>query len=500
MEKVKKYKLLFFIVTLIAAVGVTTYLNLVPVSLLNASSSHSSSASLASAEEKAVKPPLQSFGPDSFVNVVEIIKPAVVNISTTQVIKGRKGLGPFPFGQQNPFKDFFGEDFWEKYFGQMPKREFKTHSLGSGFLIDKEGYILTNNHVIADAQDIKVKLDNGKEFDGEVIGTDSKTDIALIKIKATEELPVVKLGDSEAIKVGEWVIAIGNPFGLTQTVTVGVVSAKGRVIGMGAYDDFIQTDASINPGNSGGPLINIHGEVIGINTAIISSGQGIGFAIPINMAKTILEDLKVRGKVRRGLLGVYVQKLTPELAKSFNLPENEGALVSSVNEGGPADKAGIKQGDVIIEFNGERIKSFEELPRLVASVPPGSKAQVTVVRNGKKMNLEVTLSEMEAEIQTASVEEVKQKLGMTVQNITPEIARYFSLKDQRGIIVADVEAGSPAQEAGFRQGDIIVEINREKVTSVDEFNKKVSKSKKDEPVLFLIKRGEASLFIAVKVG
>ena len=289
----------------------------------------------------------------SFSQLVNHVKPTIVNISTTTVVTGPDMQDRF-MGPVNPFKDFFGEDFFDKFFGNSPRRERKQKSLGSGFVIDREGYILTNNHVVEKASSIKVKLSDEKEYDAKIIGRDPKTDIALIKIDINHELPSATFGDSDKLEVGDWVVAIGNPFGLEHTVTAGIVSAKGRVIGAGPYDDFIQTDASINPGNSGGPLLNLKGEVIGINTAIASNGQGIGFAIPINVVQGLLPQLKSKGKIARGWLGVVIQKITPEIAKSFKLKEAEGALVSDVAEDGPAEKAGIKRGDVIISYDGKK--------------------------------------------------------------------------------------------------------------------------------------------------
>ncbi|MEN6615653.1 MAG: trypsin-like peptidase domain-containing protein, partial [Syntrophorhabdus sp.] len=279
-----------------------------------------------------------SNGLPSFAGLVNQAKPSIVNISTTAVIKGPGAQGGPFVGPNNPFKDFFGDDFFDKFFGNGPRREYKQRSLGSGFIIDKEGYILTNNHVVEKASVIKVKLSDEKEYDAKIIGRDPKTDIALIKIDVKQALPVAMMGDSEGLQVGDWVVAIGNPFGLEHTVTAGIVSAKGRIIGAGPYDEFIQTDASINPGNSGGPLLNLRGEVVGINTAIVSGGQGIGFAIPINVARDMMAQLKSKGKVARGWLGVVIQRMTPEIAKTFGMPESEGALVADVMEGSPAEK------------------------------------------------------------------------------------------------------------------------------------------------------------------
>jgi serine protease Do len=310
-------------------------------------------------------------GPGSrlFVEIAKRDTPAVVNISTTQFIKQRRPSSRRR--QPPPFDDFFGrDDFWERFFGEVPERDLKQQNLGSGFIVDKEGYILTNNHVVGKADDIKVTLADGRSYQAELKGTDPKTDIALIKIDAENDLPVAALGDSDALEVGEWVMAIGNPFGLKHTVTVGVVSAKGRTIGAGPYDDFIQTDASINPGNSGGPLINMKGEVVGINTAII--GQGIGFAIPVNMARNIMDQLKEKGSVTRGWLGVQIQAVTPELAESLALAEARGALIAGVFKGDPADAAGIEVGDVVVEFDGAPVESDRDLVARVGNASVGS--------------------------------------------------------------------------------------------------------------------------------
>ena len=299
--------------------------------------------------------PTSTLPANLFVDLAKKVKPGVVNISTTKVVKGggRVFRHFSPFREKDPFRIFSGKIFLTVSSGTIPQKDQVQRSLGSGFIVDKEGYIITNNHVIEGASEIRVRLSTEKEFEAEVVGRDPKTDLALIKIKSWSDLPVLELGDSDKLEIGEWVMAIGNPFGLSQTVTVGIVSAKGRVIGSGPYDDFIQTDASINPGNSGGPLFNLQGEVVGINTAIVATGQGIGFAIPINTAKEVVAQLTKKGKVTRGGIGVYVQKMTPDLAKSFGLEENKGALVADVIAGGAAEAGGIKRGDIILRFDGK---------------------------------------------------------------------------------------------------------------------------------------------------
>lgn len=430
--------------------------------------------------------------------LVKEVKPSIVNISTTTVIKEPDMRERF-FGSQNPFEDFFGNDFFERFFGDMPRREFKQRSLGSGFIIDREGYILTNNHVIEKASSIKVKLSDGKEYDAKVIGKDAKTDIALVKINAKHDLPTIALGDSDKIEVGDWVIAIGNPFGLEHTVTAGIISAKGRVIGAGPYDDFLQTDASINPGNSGGPLLDLKGEVVGINTAIISGGQGIGFAIPVNVARELLPQLKSKGKVVRGWLGVYVQKVTPEIANTFGLKESEGALVSDVMENSPAEKADIRRGDIIVSFNGKKIKDMDTLPRMVGSMEVGKKVKIGIIRDGKPLEKEVVIGELKEEtVQASRKSEVEKDFGLVVQDITPEIARHLNLKDRKGVIVTDVQPGSPAQEADIRSGDIIKEIGRKPVRNLTEFKEAMKKANLKEGIVMLVKRENVTFYTVLR--
>jgi serine protease Do len=381
--------------------------------------------------------------------------------------------------------------------------------MGSGFVIDKEGHILTNYHVIEGADEIVVVLDdNGteKEYSATLVGSDPKTDIALIKINResgdNKDFPFLKLGSSENLEVGEWVVAIGNPFGLSHTVTVGVVSALGRSIGAGPYDEFIQTDASINPGNSGGPLINIEGEVIGINTAIISGNTGgnvgIGFAIPINIAKGILKDLKERGTVTRGWLGVMVQKITPELAKSFGLSQSEGALVGDVIPDGPAAKGGIKRGDVIVRFDGQQVKDMEDLPKIVAATIPNSVVDVEVIREGSQLTLRISIELLE-DLQDTVVAKAD-LLGLQVQDITEELAKNLKLEGSEGVLVSDVTAGNAASEAGIRRGDVISEMNRSTVKDMRDYQNLLASVEKGSSVLFLIKRGGSTIYIAVKVG
>ncbi len=406
--------------------------------------------------------------------------------------------GPSPFGPDDPFKDFF-----DRFFGDMPK-EFKSRSLGSGFIFDRDGFIITNNHVVEGADKIKVKLVDGREFKATIKGRDPMTDMALIKIESpTHDLPILPLGDSDAIQVGDWVLASGNPFGLSNTVTQGIISAKGRVIGAGPYDDFLQTDASINPGNSGGPLVNLKGEVIGINSAIVASGQGIGFAIPSNMAKSIIPQLKEKGSVVRGMLGVQIQMVTPELAKSFGLKEPAGALVAEVNPGTPAAKTGLQRGDIITEFNGTPIKEMHELPKMVAHTPPGQTVNLKVLRQGKEKSFTATIVELKPEQMSRSTEmegeSEKSSLGMTVQELTPPIAQHFQLRETSGIIVVQVDQGSPAFDSGIRPGDIIDEINGVAIQNLKDYHANIAQLKAGSAVRFLVKRRGKTLYVVVEV-
>ena len=437
--------------------------------------------------------------PANFSDLAEKVRPGVVNIQVVKKVNnvgfGFRGFSGNPFGDQNPFGDFFGP------FSQgNPHREYKQQGVGSGFIMNKEGYILTNNHVVEDADQIKVKLANGKEYDGKVIGRDPKTDLALVKINGASDLHPLTLGNSDNMKVGNWVVAVGSPFGLEQTVTAGIVSAKGRVIGSGPYDNFIQTDASINPGNSGGPLINMNGEVVGVNTAIIAEGKGIGFAIPINMAKDIAPQLQEKGHVTRGWLGVSIQDMTPEIAKSMGLKEKKGALVAQVLTGSPAEKAGIEQGDVIAEFDGKEVSDSKDLPRIVASTPVGKTVTVKVLRDGKVTDRQVKLGEMEEKgVKVSGSPASHKSLGITVQNLTPEIAKHLGLKKETGVVVTGVEQGSPAEEAGIQTGDVIQQVNRKPVKNVEDFVQKVETAKSQDSVLLLLQRGQNNLFAAVTV-
>ncbi|MDP6180169.1 MAG: DegQ family serine endoprotease, partial [Desulfatiglandales bacterium] len=368
-------------------------------------------------------------------------------------------------------------------------------------IIKKNGFILTNNHVVEKTDEIKVTLADKKEFIAKIIGRDPKTDLALIKIESDRALIPLPLGDSDKLEVGDWVVAIGNPFGLGHTVTAGIVSAKYRKIGAGSYDNFIQTDASINPGNSGGPLLNTAGEVIGINSAIYSQSGGsvgIGFAIPINMAKDLLPQLK-KGKVVRGWLGVMIQKVTPDLKEKLDLKDEKGALVADITAGGPAERAGIKRGDVIISFDGRAIKEMNELPFVVASTSVGKVVTVWVIRKGRTKNLQVKLGELKEEKEPQVPNQAKPKLGMTVEKITPELVRKFGLSNTIGLVIVNIETDTPAAEAGMKQGDIILELDQDPVKNLEQFNKKLLGYKDGDTILFLVKRRGATIYLTLKI-
>ena len=424
--------------------------------------------------------------------LVGAVKPTVVNISITKTVKTQGGANPF---HDDPlFRRFFGDQF------RMPK-ERKSANLGSGVIVDPAGYILTANHVIQGADEIKVTLSDKREFKGKIIGSDAMTDIGIIKIDA-DSLPAIKWGDSDTLRVGETVLAIGSPYGLSQTVTMGIVSAVGRAnVGIADYEDFIQTDAAINPGNSGGALVNVKGELVGINTAIFSTSggyQGIGFAVPTNMAKTVMDSLRTKGKVTRGWLGVTIQSLTPDLAKQFNLKEEKGVLVGDVVEGGPAEKAGLQRGDVIIEFEGKKIEEPTQLRNMVANTPPNKEISLKIIRENTTEIKKATISELPSDMQKSSKAEYNKLLnGVSVQELTPEMYGKFKLpKKLKGVIVSDVEEDSPAAMM-LLQGDVVQEINRQKITNVAEYEKVVSRIKPGSDILLLIFRGGSSIFITL---
>ena len=441
--------------------------------------------------------PVQAVPAPDFATLAEQLRPAVVNISTAKSVKPRS---PAYRGPQGPGQDMF-EEFFERFFRDMPQSSRKERSLGTGFIISEDGYILTNDHVVDGADEIKVKLSDGRIFSGTVRGLDPKLDLALIKIDAGKQLPVARLGDSDTLRIGEWVMAIGNPFGLEQTVTVGIVSAKGRVIGAGPYDDFIQTDASINPGNSGGPLFNVSGEVIGINTAIVSGGQGIGFAIPVNMAKQIVKQLREDGKVTRGYLGVVVQPLSEELAQSFGLDKPHGALVSEVVKGGPAERAGIKRGDVILSFDGQAIDERNDLPKVVAATRVGKSAKVMVYRDGRERELKVEVGRLDEEGGAVVGQgDAGGELGLTVTTLTPELARRYNLDPgSRGVLISAIAPDSAAAAANLRPGDLVVEVDGREIDTPKAFEAATAKTGKGKVVRLLIQRRETLFYTTVRV-
>ncbi|HXX34709.1 MAG TPA: DegQ family serine endoprotease [Thermodesulfobacteriota bacterium] len=426
----------------------------------------------------------------AFVEVAKKVQPAVVNITTEKTVTMR----PWDrygedFFKGSPFEDFF------KGFGPSPKErgkeyKHKQRSGGSGVIVDKEGYILTNNHVVEDTDKIKIRLNDGREFPATLKGQDPRTDLAVLHIKA-KDLPVATLGDSDKLEVGEWAIAIGSPFGLEHTVTVGVISAKGRSgLGTGTYEDFIQTDASINPGNSGGPLINIDGEVVGINAMIIQPGTGIGFAIPINMAKQILSDLIKQGKVVRPWLGISVQDLTPEMAEQFQVKEKEGVLIAQVHQGTGAEKAGLLSGDIIKSVDDKAVKNGNELIKEIQKKKVGQTVKLSLVRDGKSMTVEVTTAAMPAKPEAVQEKETEDKLGARVQELTPQLAARYRISSEikRGVVVVGVEEGSPAEDVGLQEGDVVLEINRKKIETVKDFEKAAKDMNMEKGVVLRLHR------------
>jgi serine protease Do len=473
-------------------------------------------------------PALASSLPE-ITSLAEKAGPAVVNISTTKTMNNQGKLRDF-FQQMprkgTPFDDFF--DQFDRFFGpqgpqggphggqnggpqggpQNRERGPKQRSLGSGFIISRDGYIVTNNHVIDQADEVKVLLrDSDKPLTAKVIGRDPEMDLALIKIEGKNDLPYLEFGDSGALKVGEWVVAIGNPFGLQNTVTVGIVSAKGRIIGAGPFDNFIQTDASINPGNSGGPLLDLEGRVIGINTAIVASGQGIGFAIPSNMANDIIKQLRENKSVKRGWLGVTIQNIDENTAKALDMKDTKGALLTSVIPGDPADKAGLKTGDVITAVNGETVEDTNALLRKVAAIRPGQKAELSILRKGAASKVSVSLGERDSkhlaqgEMQNGEDDAATEAtLGLSLRPVTGQEAKALGLDKPEGLLVAGVEQGSAAEDAEVRPGDVILEINQTAVSSVDAFTKTVKEDgRKKGVVMLLLKRQGQSLFRTIPV-
>jgi serine protease Do len=434
--------------------------------------------------------------PPSFAAIAQKLSPSVVNIKVAKKVD-QVGLGETPDGPS--------QDFFERFFpgAPMPPGSHGPRTrkgMGSGVIISPDGYVLTNNHVVEGAKEVVVTLADRKEYRGRIVGTDPQTDLAVLKIEARETFPASSLGNSDDLKVGDWVVAIGNPFGLDRTVTAGIVSAKGRVIGAGPYDNFIQTDASINPGNSGGPLLNMQGEVVGINTAIVVQGQGIGFAIPVNIIKPLIPQLETKGRVTRGFLGVNIQAVTPALAKSLNLPDQKGALVADVNPEAPAAQAGLKRGDVIVAYNGQEVADSQSLPARVAATPVGQQAIVTVRRDGQLLELPVKIGELPSQLAApvdpaASSQPARQKWGLQLRDLDPQLAARLHLKSAQGVVVVAVQPGSRAAESGVQQGDLILEVNRQPVSSVNDL---MARIKDQDQLLLLVQRQNAKLFIPLQ--
>jgi serine protease Do len=438
-----------------------------------------------------------------FVELAKKLNPVVVNIRTAKKIVPKQR--PRHPQQQNPFGNNFFDEFFNRYFDEMPQQKpRREQSLGTGFIISSDGYILTNNHVVNGADEVMVKLADGREVKAEIKGIDEKVDLALLKISESAKLPSAELGDSDALQVGEWVMAIGNPFGLSHTVTAGIVSAKGRVIGSGPYDDYIQTDASINPGNSGGPLFNSQGQVIGINTAIISGGGGIGFAIPASIAKTVVDQLRDSGKVTRGYLGIRFQPLTADLAKSFGLDSEKGALVANVDKDTPAERAGLKNGDVILEFDGKPINEGNELPRYVAVTPVDKKVKLVIFRDGKKIDVALVVGKLKEdapEKEAASKDSDSDRIGIRVAELNKEMADRLGIRDLKGVVITEIKPGSSAEEAGVVSGSIILEINGKRPETLSAYTAVTAKLKKDDVVRLLLRRPDGSIhYVAMKAN
>lgn len=457
-----------------------------------------------------------SIGPDKIADVAEMVIDAVVNISTSQKIEARNGTGPqLPPG--SPFEEFFDE-FFKNRRGDQPNRPQtprRVNSLGSGFIIDPSGLVVTNSHVIADADEVNVILNDATRLKAEIVGRDQKTDLALLRVKPDKPLKAVKFGDSEKLRLGEWVIAIGNPFSLGGSVSAGIVSARNRDINSGPYDNYIQTDAAINRGNSGGPLFNLDGEVVGVNTAIISPSGGsigIGFAVPAKTAIAVINQLREFGETRRGWLGVRIQQVTDDIAESLNLKPSRGALVAGVDEKGPAKPAGIEPGDVIIQFDGREIKEMRDLPRIVADTPVGKDVEVTVIRKGKEEKKTVRLGRLEdGEKQAAATRKsepeeksvVKRALGLDLSNLTDDLRRRYKIKDSvKGVVITGVDANSPAAEKRLNAGDVIIEVAQQAVSSTSELQNRIDQLKKDgrKSALLLVANAEGELrFVALSL-
>jgi serine protease Do len=424
---------------------------------------------------------------DAFVSVADRVTPSVVNVSVKPKRNPSEGESP---ERQERFREFFGPEFFERFFRRRQPRE-DVRSTGSGVIVDARGYILTNHHVVEGAGTVEVRLSDNRKFSATIVGRDPKTDLAVLKIEPpAAALPVAALGDSDKLRAGQWAIAIGNPFGLDRTVTIGHISATGRThVGVATYEAFIQTDASINPGNSGGPLLNIEGKVIGINTAMVSSGQGIGFSIPINMAREIMTQLIAKGRVVRGWLGIVIQEMTPELAEGFGVKPDTGVLVADVMKESPAEAAGLKAGDVIVEFDGTPIKDVSDLQRRVAAVEPGHATPLTVIRDKASTPLTVKIGEQPGEETAAAAQPKEETLGLTVETLTPEMVQRFKLTAKSGVVVTEVAPDSSGDQAGIRPGDAILEINRQAIKDVETFRRIIGSVKPGDAVPVYLQRG-----------
>ena len=432
----------------------------------------------------------------TFAQVADLIKPAVININT--VSRGAGG--------RTPFEEFFGEDFFRRFFGDAPER-IPQRSLGSGVIVDASGIALTNAHVVDKATDIEVVTLDGSKHKAKIVGLDKKTDLAVLKLddgKAT--FKAARMGDSDKMQVGDWVIAVGSPFGLQATVTAGIISAKARQLGQGPFDDFLQTDAAINPGNSGGPLVNMQGEVIGINTAIVAGGSGIGFAIPSNMARKIYTELRDKGRVTRGWLGVSIQPLTPELARSFGSKDAKGVLINEVMPDSPAARAGLKPGDILLEFEGRPMEGPGDLQRAVGLFSPDRSAKLKVLRDQVEKTVEIKVGQAPDERQAQQQQQrpgsgrARSMLGLEVRPVTPEIARQLNLRTTDGVIVVRVEDGTPAAEAGVQRGDVVKQLNGQNVKTMADFERLTQGMKEGDPLTVLLQRGAMSLYVAFRVG
>ena len=480
----------------------TRYLYLGPFVVLTISMYLILSAALVHAKSSKKDIEILSRSAQAFTNVVKDVQPAVVHISVESTVSS----------SNTEFEQFFNHPFFERFFGpqfQHPEsqpRKRQQYGAGSGFIISEDGHILTNNHVVENAEKITVTLGDNEKVEATLIGADPQSDVALVKIDAPDPLPTIPLGDSDALEVGEWVIAIGNPFGLNQTVTVGVVSAKGRSrVGINEYENFIQTDAAINPGNSGGPLLNIYGEVVGINSALYSRTggyMGIGFAIPINMVKSIEDQLQKHGKVTRGWLGVAIQDVDENLAESFGLEKAEGILVSEVQPESPAEKAGVKQGDVLLSLDQIKLKDVADLRNKVALTIPGTSVVINLIRNGKPVDVAVTIGEQPADFgnfaRKQKTDNTLGDFGLTVQELTDDLAEQFGYQDRKGVIISEVLPNSAAEQAGLKTGHLIEEVNKILVSSVAELQEVLTRSTDSDRVLLRVRAGDFSQYIVLR--